>query len=60
MTLVVDHVHAQESGVEEYQKVNDMFVTAQKSLLEGKYRDSIKIYHELLEDDPKNYKILDQ
>ena len=59
VTLFVDHAYSQESGVVEYQKMNDMFITAQKSLLDGKYRDSIKIYDELLEIDPKNYKIFE-
>ena len=59
LTLFVDHAYSQESGVEEYQKINDMIVTAQKSLLDGEYRDSIKIYDELLEIDPKNYKIFE-
>jgi len=59
VTLFVDHAYSQESGVEEHQKINDMFITAQKSLLDGKYMDSIKIYDELLEIDPKNYKIFE-
>ena len=59
VTLFVDHAYSQESDVEEYQKINDMIITAQKSLLDGKYRDSIRIYDELLEIDPKNYKIFE-
>ena len=59
VTLFVDHAYSQQSDVEEYQKVNDMIITAQKSLLDGKYRDSIRIYDELLEIDPKNHKIFE-
>jgi len=59
VTLFVDHAYSQQSDVEEYQKVNDMIITAQKSLLDGKYRDSIGIYDELLEIDPKNHKIFE-
>ncbi len=59
VTLFVDHAYSQESDVEEYQKINDMIITAQKSLLDGKYRDSIRIYDELLEIDPKNHKIFE-
>jgi len=59
LTLFVDHAYSQESDVEEYQKISDMFITAQKSLLDGKYSDSIKIYDKLLEIDPKNYKIFE-
>ena len=59
VTLFVDHAYSQQSDVEEYQKVNDMIITAQKSLLDGEYRDSIRIYDELLEIDPKNHKIFE-
>jgi len=59
VTLFVDHAYSQESGVEEYQKTHDMLISAQKSLLDGKYNDSIKIYDELLEIDTKNYKIFE-
>ncbi len=59
VTLFVDHAYSQESDVEEYQKINDMIITAQKSLLDGKYKDSIRIYDELLEIDPKNHKIFE-
>ncbi len=59
VTLFVDHAYSQESYVDEYQKINDMIITAQKSLLDGKYSDSIRIYDELLEIDPKNYKIFE-
>jgi len=59
VTLFVDHAYSQESDVDEYQKINDMLITAQKSLLDGRYKDSIKIYDELLEIDPKNYKIFE-
>ena len=59
VTLFVDHAYSQQSDVDEYQKVNDMIITAQKSLLDGEYRDSIRIYDELLEIDPKNHKIFE-
>ncbi len=59
VTLFVDHAYSQESDAEKYQKINDMIITAQKSLLDGKYRDSIRIYDELLEIDPKNHKIFE-
>ena len=57
--LFVDHAYAQESGVTEYNMVYDMLNSAQESLLDGEYRVAIKIYDELLEIDPKNYKILE-
>ena len=50
----LDHAFAQDND-----EVNEMFVNAQESFLEGKYKVSIKIYDELLEIDPKNYKILE-
>ena len=58
-TLFVDHTYAQELGVEESNVVYDMLISAHELLLDGKYNDSIKIYDELLEIDPKNYKILE-
>ena len=57
--LFVDHVYAQESDGGEYSSANSMLISAQESLLEGKYMESITIYDELLEIDPKNYKILE-
>ena len=57
--LFVDHVYAQESDGGEYSSTNSMLISAQESLLEGKYMESITIYDELLEIDPKNYKILE-
>ena len=59
VTLFVDHTYAQESGIGEYNKIHDMLISAQESFLDGKYKDSIKIYDELLEMDPKNSKILE-
>ena len=57
--LFVDHVYAQESDGGEYSSTNSMLISAQESLLEGKYMESITIYDELLEIDPKYYKILE-
>ena len=59
VTLLVDHTYAQELGVEESNIVHDMLINAHELLLDGKYNDSIRIYDELLEIDPKNYKILE-
>ena len=59
VTLLVDHAYAQELGVEESNIVHDMLINAHELLLDGKYNDSIRIYDELLEIDPKNYKILE-
>ena len=50
----VNHAFAQNSD-----EINQMFINAEESLLDGKYKVSIKIYDELLEIDPKNYKILE-
>ena len=51
----VDHVFAQDGD-----EINEMLNNAQESFLGGEYKVAIKIYDELLEIDPKNYKILDQ
>tara|TARA_B100001750_G_scaffold11737_1_gene8580 strand:+ start:923 stop:2452 length:1530 start_codon:yes stop_codon:yes gene_type:complete len=59
VTLFADHAYGQESGVEEYNRIHDMLISAEESFLDGKYKDSIKIYDELLEMDPKNSKILE-
>ena len=59
VTFSINHVYAQEAGVGEYDEVYSMLISAQESLLEGKYMNSIKIYDELLEIDPENYKILE-
>ena len=50
----VDHVFAQDGD-----EINEMLNNAQKSFLGGEYKVAIKIYDELLEIDPKNYKILE-
>ena len=39
--------------------LNQMFTNAHNSFLKGEYRDAIKIYDEILENDSKNYKILE-
>ena len=50
----VDHVFAQDGD-----EINEMLNNAQESFLGGEYKVAIKIYDELLEIDPKNYKILE-
>ena len=57
--LFVDHAYAQQSDGGEYSSTNSLLISAQESMLEGKYMESITIYDELLEIDPKNYKILE-
>ena len=50
----VDHAFAQDGD-----KINEMFLNAHELLLDGKYRNAVQIYDELLEIEPKNYKILE-
>jgi len=40
-------------------EMNKMNMNAYESFMNGKYKDSIKIFDEMLEIDPKNYKILE-
>ena len=54
VTFSLNHAYAQNND-----EMNEMFISAHESLLEGKYMNSIKIYDELLEIDPKNYKIFE-
>ena len=52
-TLFVDQAFAQDLDL------NEMFANAEESFLKGEYRNSIKIYDEILEVQPENYKILE-
>ena len=52
--LFVDHALAQDVD-----EINEMFANAEESFLKGEYRNSIKIYDEILKIDPENYKILE-
>ena len=52
--LFVDHALAQDVD-----EINEMFANAEESFLKGEYRNSIKIYDEILKIDPENYKTLE-
>ena len=54
IVLFVDYAFAQDMD-----ELNQMFTNAQESFLKGEYSIAIKIYDEILETDPQNYKILE-
>ena len=49
----------EDAFAQDLNEINEMFTDAQKLFLKGEYKNSIKIYDEILEIHPENYKILE-
>ena len=57
--LVITVLFVDSASAQNEDKLNELFIDAQKSFSEGKYKVAIKIFDEMLEIDPINSKILE-